>query len=456
MKKKILSLVLVVAMLMTFAISASAATITVSNAVDGQEYTAYKVFEISENADRSAITYYTTNADLVTALTNHGVTFTQATDGKYYVDQTGFNAATLAAYIGANLSTLGLTAETPVTAADGEAEITVGPGYYFVDSSTGALCAVLDAEGNFEAIEKNDLPTLAKAVKENAADEFAASTTADEQQTVTYKLTVTIGEAGLDKDYTITDTMPAGVTYTAGTTVPATYQPNVAGSVLTFTIPQADLEAALADGEETIEITYDAVVNENAVIGGAGNVNTASLTYGTYTTEEATATVYTYEIGDSFAKVDGTTNAPLAGVGFTVKNITTGDPLNGKYVVVGTDYKVTGTQAAANTIYTDTNGQMNIQGLDAGTYEIEEVAPLAGYNNLTNKIILTIAENGAVTYTYSDAPTASPAPSVSVENFSGTELPSTGGIGTTIFYALGAILVIGAGVLLITKKRTNA
>ena len=96
---------------------------------------------------------------------------------------------------------------------------------------------------------------------------------------------------------------------------------------------------------------------------------------------------------------------------------------------------------------TDENGEAKFEGLEDGTYELIEVVAPAGYNLLTAPVEATVSGSDTDTTTLSVSKT--------IENNSGTVLPSTGGIGTTIFYVVGSILVVAAGVLLITKKRMS-
>ena len=103
------------------------------------------------------------------------------------------------------------------------------------------------------------------------------------------------------------------------------------------------------------------------------------------------------------------------------------------------------------TLTTNAQGKIVIAGLDADTYYLREIAAPAGYNKLSAdqevKIEPTASDDGK-TLTLTDV-------TAEVNNQSGTELPSTGGMGTTLFYVIGGILVVGAGVLLITKKRMS-
>ena len=102
-----------------------------------------------------------------------------------------------------------------------------------------------------------------------------------------------------------------------------------------------------------------------------------------------------------------------------------------------------------DTVTTIASGKFTIEGLDAGTYYLTETKQPDGYNKLSAPVKITIAEDGKITVNDGASSTSL----VKVENKSGSLLPSTGGRGTTLFYILGAILVVGSGVVLITKKR---
>ena len=100
---------------------------------------------------------------------------------------------------------------------------------------------------------------------------------------------------------------------------------------------------------------------------------------------------------------------------------------------------------------TDAKGELVIDGLDADTYYLRETAGLPGYNKLADDQEITITATPGEkddTLTFSR-------PTAYINNQSGTELPSTGGVGTTYFYALGGVLAVGAAVLLVTKKRAE-
>ena len=151
----------------------------------------------------------------------------------------------------------------------------------------------------------------------------------------------------------------------------------------------------------------------------------------------------------------GETETALAGAKFTLsKNADGSNPI--ALVSKGNNvYRVakTGETGTVTEITTDDTGKFTIKGLDADTYYLTETAAPAGYNKLAGPVTIVIGENGVVNGT---TEASQGVDEVKVLNQSGTELPSTGGIGTTIFYVVGGILVVGAVVLLVTKKRMNS
>ena len=208
-------------------------------------------------------------------------------------------------------------------------------------------------------------------------------------------------------------------------------------------------------------VKYSATLNENAVVGLPGNENKSTLKYGDSTNTKSTPNsktiTYTWDM-DILKYGDGDENKVLENAKFVLLNK---DATKAATIVDG---KSTGWVAIpgasadgaiawpANTILTtDKDGKIHIDGLDADTYYLREIKAPAGYNELNTDVKVTIDHEGKITVDDS----ADKTDLVKVNNNSGTELPSTGGTGTTVFYVLGSILVIGAGVLLVTKKRMN-
>ena len=225
----------------------------------------------------------------------------------------------------------------------------------------------------------------------------------------------------------------------------------------TFDVKFADLkQIAAVQAGSVITVEYTSVLNENANIGSLGNKNTMHVTYSNNPNDETgsengktpddTVIVFTYKV--VINKVDEDNN-PLAGAGFTLykKNAA------GQYVAIGNELKA------------DNMTTFEWKGLDDGDYKLVESTPPTGYNSISD-IIFTITATHDVlsddptllTLTAGDKLTGAVNTGVistDIENKSGITLPETGGMGTTILYTVGGILVIGAIVLLITKKRMS-
>ena len=185
------------------------------------------------------------------------------------------------------------------------------------------------------------------------------------------------------------------------------------------------------------------------------NTNTTYLQYGNKSeTTKATTTTKTYKIPVfKYTKKNDGTYKGLPGAIFTLsKNQNGGNPIELVETETAGTYRVakkteeTGIKKITE-VTTPDDGEFTIQGLDAGTYYLTEIQQPDGYNKLSAPVEIVIKEDGTITIGDNTVE------KVEVENKSGSILPSTGGMGTTLFYIFGAILVIGSGVVLITKKR---
>ena len=226
----------------------------------------------------------------------------------------------------------------------------------------------------------------------------------------------------------------------------------------------------------TVTITYTAVVTEKAAIDGTGNTNKVTVTWTTKDGEppvpgklEQEETIYTYAI--ALKKVNNKGVAlPGAVFEFPFYVKSTADA-NGAYIYAGT----TAGAGLTNQITTPASGEIVVKGVKSGNYQITEFKAPDGYNKLTAPVTVkasktgetttqttvyldkdgnVVDESAKVTEVKVDINTIA-ATAVVVVNKAGTELPSTGGMGTTIFYILGSILVVAAVVLLVTKKRMS-
>ena len=191
-----------------------------------------------------------------------------------------------------------------------------------------------------------------------------------------------------------------------------------------------------------ITVTYSAILNENAIVEGEGNPNVLDLAYGDTNTPEKKTITYSYAF--DVIKIDGKERTQLTGAEFRLYDAkTNGNEI--KVVLVdatSNTYRVARANENGVTIKAD---KATILGLDAGTYYLEEVVAPTGYNKLTSRVEIIISKiNNDNTFSRF---------STNVENYTGSKLPETGGIGTTLFLTLGSILVIGFGLLLVTKLR---
>lgn len=493
--KRFLTVGVALALTLGLNIPAFAATITVTNPAAGETYNAYKLFDVDSNDQKTAYSYSTTDGTLVTALEKIGLTFDVSADGStYYVksqqvgettvfvtgteEESGtMTAADLASALNNLLESDDYNGElgTPEKGQtnDDDVVITVNDnGYYFVDSSLGSLCILNTADDSVEVKEKNTVPSIDKKVQEDSNKAWQDTATVDTIDTIYYQLTVNTGTnaanlgTGIDGNYTIVDTLPNGVTFNTGTVVingwssPDDYtvtEPTTEnGNKLTIVLHMEKLKTLAANTD--IVITYNAKATTH-LTPNMNYTNTAELTYKKQKDSD-TATIVTYQIkGDkennTFTKVDGTNgNAALANVKFALTNA------EGHYARFDESGNLTAwedidTPAEANKLTTDLNGHIYAYGLDAGTYTLIETDPLPGYNALTDTITVHISEDGTVTYKYTASEDAA-GNEIVVVNQTGSQLPTTGGMGTTILYIAGAALVLGAGITLVVRRRMNS
>lgn len=455
-------------------------SITITNALPKQEYKLYRILELeSFNTTSGAYSYK------LSEKWKGFISDANYNAGKYLKEENGYvtwinensDDATVRVFAEEALKYAqvnGIECDSLIkNETDSEKSIAANNlplGYYLVDSSAGALCNVNTTRRNVEINEKNGTPTVEKKVKEDSKDTFESSNTADIGQTLEFKTTIT-AQAGA-QNYVLHDKMDAGLTFTG--TVSVSLKKNDTkpeqilennkdyvlktsdlGEICTFHIEfTKDLCDSLSAGDQII-VSYSAILNENAVVGNAGNKNDTWLKYGNGTdTAHSSTTTKTYEI--PVFKYTGN-NKPLAGAKFTLsKNSNGSDPI--ELIKVNDEtkdltYRVakTGEKPVATEITTPSKGEFVIQGLDADTYYLTEIEAPKGYNKLAAPIEVVIDGEGNVKLNKTEV-----VATVKVENKTGTLLPSTGGMGTTIIYMAGAILVIASGIVLVSKKKSKA
>ena len=472
-------------------------TITITNVIDGQEYKVYQVLELESF-------YQLTSGDGRYAyklaegwdnfLSETGVSDYIEKDSEGYIKwkNASTEEATVAEFaklalkyvkdnsttiqtINAKVSTVSVTTDTTAKTI----KYTNLPlGYYLVESSTGALCSLNTTNKAVEIKEKNAVPTMTKKIIVNSTE--VDDNNVEIGDTVNFEVKITAKKGA--QNYVLHDTMGAGFTWNgtvtvkllkngttgAATAVEASKYDLVTTTTSTSTSDGCTFEIKFKDeflntleNDDQIIVSYSATLNKNATIttqtATTGNDNKAWLTYGTRTenktTEEATTTK-TFEF--NVFKFTGT-NTPLANVTFTLARKEDGaEPVELEKDTTTNTYHVKSTGTTATEIKTDDTGKFTVKGLKAGKYYLIEKDAPKGYNKLSKPVEIIIGEDGSVTLaTTASQLTKIDGGEIKIENKTGTVLPSTGGAGTTMMYIVGAVLLIGSGVVLITKKNVK-
>ena len=473
--RKLASLLLALVMVFALATTAFAddapGSITVDNPVKGQTYTAYKIFDVVYDDAKDHYSYTIDSSDqwynTVSAYADktHGLTLTQVNGSTTYVVTTGndFSAPDFAAALKAALEASGaqMTGGIQLSIEGNKATATkLKLGYYFVTSSTGALCNLTTTNPTVTIHDKNDMPFDKKVDKTNV----------DVGQTVTYTITGKVPDSTGFETYTyeIADTMSQGLTFNRDSLVVKVGNADVTTEAEKCTITydatnapntfKVSIDVMKFNAGDPITVTYTATVNEKAI--AKVETNKATLTYSndpTDSTKKTTTPPQEQKVYSSKIVIDkyqaGADDVKLAGASFVLyKEVTPEGATEATkmyYKWNDTDKKVewVAEQSSATVKTTDKNGAASFDGLADGTYYLVETEAPAGYNPLTEPV--TVEVKGSSTDIKQLSVTAK------VENKTGTTLPSTGGMGTTIFYVLGSALVLGAVVLLVTKKRMS-
>lgn len=492
MKKRLLAVMLIVVMVLASTVTslaatvdkgnADGATITVSGAIEGQKYEAWRVFVAIPSDTDDSVSYQ--------LLPNK----TMPTNAYFTVDDYGNVSATDAAkgadgklstgaveWLEANYRTLGEKVAEVTADADGATLTGMPYGYYFVTSTTGTVVSVDTTNENATIVEKNETSEFDKSIQAasgSESEEHNTWTANDGDWMDSDEAMAQIGTAvNFDSRFTVplgainfvlTDTMEASLDLDAasikvyvvnakGDQPAAGATPVAAGdntfAVATtahgFTITFANAWIENQVGK-TVVVKYDGILNKDAVITDAGNENRARIEYGQGSnklSDEDNVKVYTGKI--TVMKYDGSADdeTPLAGAGFVLYR------MNGqaKEYYKWADNKVNwvASEAEATELFSGADGKLDgeFKGLHDGTYFLHEKTVPKGYNAIGDEevVIGTKWDNGGF-----EANCVKEEP---VENNKGAVMPSTGGIGTTILYTLGGILVVGAGVLLVARRK---
>lgn len=498
------------------------ATLTVSTTdakFAGKTVNAYKMFSATVSGDGQAVSYTLTDewkpffknstASGLTDVTDENVNDKANDYVSKLKDSTLVAFATKAsnwAQTKANNITADATATVSADASNGKYTATfTGLGYgYYVVAVPGATLANAKSQyatlvsvhsTKVDADIKGDLPTVDKKVQVDGTGKDA--TDAKIGDTLTFTLTSTIPDMSAYDTYTFNfkDTLSKGLTFGQVTSVTvgnttltkdtdytvSTSKDSRDNTFLTVAMQKNFKANQQAHAGKKITVTYTATLNENAVVGGAGNVNSAKIQYsnnpstnGTGESEPSKVRVFTYGFTVDKYTGDQYTDAAtrLAGAEFTLAH-KDGSAISFVQVSAGSAtanavYRVAKAgETGTTTITTPANGKVVFEGLKNGEYTLTETKAPAGYNKLASAIGVKVngqnngtdTTNATVTITYNNDngndynQTASNGV-IPVQNKSGAILPGTGGMGTIAFTVIG-VLVIALGVAW-TLKRKNA
>ena len=509
--KKLASLLLALVMALSLAVTAFADesttySITINNSTAGHTYEAYQIFT-GDLATNEAGNKVLSNIVWGSGVSEAGQTAQGDAAAKA---ETLKNEADAKAFAKAVAPYLTTAAGSANTVTDGKYVISgLAAGYYLVKDRDGSLTGdndsyteyIIQVVGNVTATPKSDVPEVQKKVKDindstdTTKTDWQDSADYDIGDSIPFQLKATL--ANNVSSYTtykvvFHDTLSKGLTYnndakvyiggteTNGFTVTATVN---ADGTTTLTVSCDDVKALGAGNSSVITVEYTVKLNENAVLGSAGNPNEVYLEYSnnpnkseggnneTGKTPKDVVIVFTYK---TIINKVNSENKPLTGAAFKLEKL-----IKGKDGAAGT-----WTTVKEFTV-DETTTSFTFSGLDDGQYKLTETKTPVGYNTI-DPIYFVIEATHDET---ADAPTLKTlnayltdangnkqtemkdSESVNIDlgivdltagsitttvvNKSGSELPSTGGIGTTIFYVLGGVLVLAAVVLLVTKKRMS-
>lgn len=479
--KKLSSMALTAMMTATMTSPAFAASITVDGAINGETYNLYKIFDYTSNgagaysytmpADsqwRNLVGNYTfdddsndqtekVNAFTLTASQNEPETLVVRVNSAFDSET---EAADFAKYLSENLTGKSTDASQEASADGVTFDVGDSLGYYFVDTSTGSLCGLFNNNTVQTLREKNELPTVEKKIvlTSDSGEVEAEATTASINESVKFRITVADGK-GTDKAITIHDEMEAGMTLTTGSITVSdengevsedNYEIKTSGLAddCTFEVELLAAYVQTLGEDDEVVVEYSAVLNKDAEIAPQTNDNTVNLSYSEQTITGNTVNVSAYQF--DLVKVD-TNKKLLTGAEFKLYDAETG----GNEIQVTEEsngvYRVLDTADPAESADVIEAGAVTIKGLGNGTYYLEETAAPAGYNPLTARQPVKIENSNIAAET--DSSTGAYTGGILVVNNTGSILPSTGGIGTTIFYAAGIVLMAGAVFFVVRRKR---
>ena len=479
--------------------STGTGTITISNAVSKNtvSYNLYRIFDFEGSTSSNGVytegvyklsskwsgftsDYFKVNADNTLTFNN----FTDESAAKAFAKEAF-------AYVSANSITVSAdyTRKNAKEKSNSDGTVTltfsgVPLGYYLIDSSVGTLLSLDTTSSNATMTEKNEEPTVKKEVLDNVtgtdSDKYGKTNHAAIGDVVKFQATINC-KVGAE-NYVFHDNMSEGLSFNGvnsmtavmykadGTLIREVDHDKLAkaidtdpkdGDTFDLTVGQEYLDEITKDGYDGyILLTYSATVTSDALIAADANTNDAKLTYGDdQTTEWDQTKTYVYQFELKKYSASDSTSSNLAGAKFSL--LSENKVSMNLIKIDDTTYRLaTAAEVEAGKSVTEFEtvaaGNTTVSGLNAAKYYLRETEAPSGYNRLTEdvEVVISRQDSSAVEKTY--LVNSSSDRVVAIANGTGSVLPSTGGIGTTIFYIVGGILIIAGLAWFIVRRKSDA
>lgn len=491
----LLTMVMLLSWMMPVFAEEEKGSITITNTVAGQTYTVYRMFDLESYNSEGNFSYKVCNEWNDFFVNGEGKNYIKLDEGGYIADASkaeedpqAFSKVALAWTEGKEME---FSVSEPAT-GDTLSFENLPLGYYLVDSTLGTLCNLTTTVKESTINDKNKEAALFFAVMNKEGD-FDTTHDADINSLLNYRIKVR-AKAGAE-NYQIYVNKPSGIVENRES-IKVTMEPELTsynqeqtypkeltnGTHYTVFEPKSSYSSEGQDSEFTfgikinqevldqintnvlITITYEADLTSGAAcsttVKANPNTSTAWMSYGTSSmTDKDITKVYTYHL--PIFKYTGDLEKPTALSGAEFCLYRKLDANTNEYASFNKDGEFVGwvsdeldtTEGASIYMTSNDEGKINLCGLATGDYYLEETAAPAGYNKLLDSIPVQIsmAQDQVAAYAQDNAPTAQ----INVLNNTGSKLPSTGGMGTKIFYALGATMFVSAVILLVVRKRMS-
>lgn len=446
--------------------------ITINPANAGETYNVYKILTLQSYDKGKGLYSYVKNGDrwdkfIVSAVTDGYLTINDDGYVEFDAKKSDKDYREFAQKALAYAKKNNVSATQTVTPDAGATTATIDKldlGYYLVGSTVGALCSLDTTNPEVTVSDKNEAPTVEKKIaKDGHTDNLVPNNSANIGEQVVYQTTINV-EPGA-KNYVLHDTMDSHLNFDGILQAHLSDGTNLTNGDFvvqkgpadkcTFDISFTDVfynnyRSKIDDGIITkIIFQYSATVKDDAVVKEEMK-NTTHLTYGDNNTTTEDSKTITKTFGIPVFKYTGE-STPLEGARFILSTDSTcnDDTKNLKFSLNESGKYRFNTLGTA-TLKSQSNGYIYIEGLKAGTYYLKETKAPDGYNLLKTIQKIEIGEDGSIKLN-GDVITGD----VKVKNNSGIELPSTGGMGTTLIYLAGIVLVVLSGYVLISKRRAS-